>query len=117
MHNEADFKGFRFFSEVIGGEASDLEVDGEADFVLSLCNIGIDGPWPVQALAGMRDRSYRGKRMSVGYYLTDHFGAPAYLVTRGTRCWIFAEDFEPILWPYAVKHLLTLYLLNGTCCI
>ena len=89
-----------------------MGVDGEADFALSLCNIGIDGPWPVEALAGLRDRSYRGKRMSVGYYLTDHFGAPAYLVTRGTRCWIFAEDFEPILWPYAIKHLLTVYSIG-----
>ena len=110
--NEVDFKGFRFFSEVVGGAASDPGLDGEADFTLSLCNIGIDGPWPAQTLAAMRDRSYRGKRMSVGYYLTDHFGAPAYLVSRGNRYWIFAEDFEGILWPYAIKHLLTLYSIE-----
>jgi hypothetical protein len=50
--------------------------------------------------------------MSAGYYLTDHFGAPAYLLTRGNHYWIFAEDFEPILWPYAVKCLLTLYSIE-----
>jgi hypothetical protein len=50
--------------------------------------------------------------MSAGYYLTDHFGAPAYLMTRRRHYWIFAEDFEPILWPYAVKYLLTLYSME-----
>jgi hypothetical protein len=50
--------------------------------------------------------------MAAGYYLTDHFGAPAYLVTRGRHYWIFAEDFEPILWPYAIKYLLTLYSME-----
>ena len=110
--NEPDFKGFRFFSEVCGVGESEADWDDEPDFTLSLCNIGIDVPWPVQTLASIRDRSYRAKRMSVGYYLTDHYGAPAYLITRGTRYWIFAEDFEPILWTYAVKHLLTVYSIE-----
>ena len=110
--NESDFKGFRFFSEYSSPENPDPGGVKEPDFILSLCNLNVDGPWPRQELAAKRDNSYRGKRMSAGYYLTDHFGAPAYLFNRGRHYWIFAEDFEPILWPYAVKYLLTLYSME-----
>lgn len=109
--NDADFTGFRFFSEFFDAAGPDSN-ELEPDFKLSLCNLKLDGPWPLQELALERDKSYRGKRMSVGYYLTDHFGTPAYLMTRGNHFWIFAEDFEPILWPYAVKYLLTLYAME-----
>lgn len=111
--NEPDFQGFRFFSEPSVPRGADTgDPGGEPDFILTLCNLNVDAPWPREALALQRDRTYRGKRMSVGYYLTDHFGAPAYLVTRGKHIQIFAEDFEPILWPYAVKYLLTLYSME-----
>jgi hypothetical protein len=106
--NELDFKGLRFFSESFDPGSQDSS-EAPPDFVLSLCNLNVDGPWPIKELALQRDTHYRAKRMANGYYLTDHFGAPAYLLTRGTHYWIFAEDFESILWPYAVKHLLTLY--------
>jgi hypothetical protein len=111
--NEPDFKGFRFFSKSFDPRSPTSSDDDDAPhFTLSLCNLGVDGPWPLQTLRAVQDKSYRGKRMSAGYYLTDHFGAPAYLVTRGTQYWIFAEDFESILWPYAIKHLLTLYSME-----
>jgi hypothetical protein len=110
--NEPEFKGFRFFPQPLASEVSDAADGDEPDFALSLCNLNIDGPWPLPALESMRDVSYRAKRMSAGYYLTDHFGPPAYLVVRGHHYWIFAVDFEPILWPYAVKHLLTLYAIE-----
>jgi hypothetical protein len=110
--NEPDFKGFRFFSETVHARTPDPYAGGEPHFTLSLCNLTVDGPWPLQSLLAMQDTSYRAKRMSAGYYLTDHFGAPAYLITRGKHYWIFAEDFERILWPYAVKYLLTLYSIE-----
>lgn len=109
--NEADFKGFRFFS-ASSPESPEPRGVKEPDFTLSLCNLKVDGPWPRRELAARRDNSYRGKRMSAGYYLTDHFGAPAYLFNRGRHYWIFAEDFEPVLWPYAIKYLLTLYSME-----
>jgi len=109
--NEPDFKGFRFFSDSF--DVDPLEFgDAGPDFTLSFCNLGLDGPWSRQELARERDQSYRGGRMSAGYYLTDHFGKPAYLMTRGRHTWFFAEDFEPILWPYAIKSLLTLYSIE-----
>ena len=110
--NEPDFQGFRFFSAVSSSQDSDSSLAQGADFTLTLCNLNLDAPWPRQELALKRDNSYRAKRMAAGYYLTDHFGAPAYLVIRGRHYWIFAEDFEPILWPYAVKYLLTLYSIE-----
>jgi hypothetical protein len=110
--NEPNFRGFRFFSEILTSPARSPEGGDGPHFTLSLCNLNVDGPWPLQALLAMRDRNYRAKKMSAGYYLTDHFGAPAALISRGTDYWIFAEDFEPILWPYAVKHLLTLYSMS-----
>ena len=110
--NEPDFKGFRFFTETVQPGAPDPAAGRGPHFTLSLCNLTVDGPWPLQSLLAMQDKNYRAKRMSAGYYLTDHFGAPAYLITRGTHYWIFAEDFERILWPYAIKYLLTLYSME-----
>jgi hypothetical protein len=41
--NEPDFKGFRFFSESF--EPDDVgSGDVEPDFMLSLCNLRVDGP-------------------------------------------------------------------------
>lgn len=110
--NELDFKGFRFFSASAGTPTIESGSKAIPHFTLNLCNLNIDAPWPVERLVSMYDRSYRGRKMAAGYYLTDHFGAPAFLVSRGTRYWIFAEDFEPILWPYAIKHLLTVYAME-----
>jgi hypothetical protein len=110
--NEPDFKGFRFFVEPGAWSARDCESGGTPHFTLNLCNLNFDAPWPLERLSAAHDRSYRGRKMAAGYYLTDHFGTPAYLVGRGTQYWIFAEDFEPILWPYAVKHLLTVYAME-----
>jgi hypothetical protein len=106
--NERDFQGLRFFA---GND--DFESPPYPDFTLSLCNLKVDGPWPMPSIAAATDRSYRGKRMAAGYYLTDHFGPPAFLITRGREYWIFAEDFDPILWPYAVKHLCSVYAIES----
>ena len=104
--NEPDFRGFRFFSQPSG------RTGVGPDFTLSLCKLSRDTPWGLRDLSEIRDKNYRAQRMSAGYYLTDHFGGPAYLVTRGRHYWIFAEDFESILWPYAVKYLLTAYSMD-----
>ncbi len=107
--NESHFAGFRFFANTDAGPANPAD---RPDFTLNLCNLSLDGPWPVDCLCTLQDRSYRGKKMSAGYYLTDHYGAPAYLISRGADYWIYAEDFEAVLWPYAIKHLLTAYSME-----
>ena len=59
--NEADFKGFRFFSAPAG--ELDSGSQGAPHFTLNLRNLNIDAPWPVERLASMHDRSYRGRRL------------------------------------------------------
>lgn len=110
--NDPQFGGFRFFS----GQGTLAEsAAGQAQwphFTVTLCDLKIDAPWPVEDLTRLRDGNYRGGRMANGYYLTDHFGRPAYLLTRGADYWLFAEDFTGILWPYVVKYLLTIYSIQ-----
>lgn len=110
--NEANFPGFRYFPERVAPRDTQPDSEGAPHFTLSLCNLSMDAPWPLHDLAQAQDRNYRAKRFSAGYYITDHFGKPAYLLTRGAHYWIFSYDLEPILWPYAVKLLLTLYSMH-----
>jgi hypothetical protein len=110
--NEPHFSGFRYFPDRVTRVPTSGGRGASPDYSLNLCNITVDGPWPVQTLAELRDGGYRARRFAMGYYLTDHFGAPAYLMTRGREYWIFAEDFEPILWPYLAKALLTFYSME-----
>jgi hypothetical protein len=102
--NEAQFSELRYFPERVR-----LTGDAPVHYNVYCCNLNVDGPWSEQALAELRDRNYRGGRFAGGYYVTDHFGPPAYLVTRGSQIWIFAQRFEPIVWPYVVKFILTMH--------
>lgn len=58
------------------------------------------------------DRTYRGNSFLHGYYATDHFGPPVYLVTRGQRYYVFGERLELVVWPYFVKYFLMLHSLR-----
>jgi hypothetical protein len=105
--NELPFAELRYFPE-----STRLPPQSPVDFTIHCYNLTLDGPWPVQALEEIRDRSYRGTRLAAGYYLTDHFGPPAYLVTRARDLWIFAPRFDQILWPFVVKYLLTVHSID-----
>lgn len=59
------------------------------------------------------DRTYRGKSFTDGYYATDHFGLPVYLVTCGRCFFVFGENLERVVWPYFVKYFLMVHTLNG----
>jgi hypothetical protein len=59
------------------------------------------------------DRTYRGNSLAHGYYVTDHFGAPVHLVTRGRKYYVFGEQLERVVWPYFVKHFLMLHSLGA----
>jgi hypothetical protein len=52
------------------------------------------------------DDTARARGFAAGYYVTDHFGPPVHLVTRGRRCYVVGERLEHVVWPYFVKHLL-----------
>jgi hypothetical protein len=110
--NRSRFDGFRFFSAPADTKAGTPGCDAPPHFTVTLCDLNIDGPWPTERLMTLRDRSYRAGRMATGYYITDHFGRPAWLISRGTEYWLFTEDFTGILWPYLVKYLLTIYSMQ-----
>lgn len=59
-----------------------------------------------------RDRSYRSDSFANGYYATDHFGAPVFLITRERRYYIFGEELERVVWPYFVKWFLMLHCVD-----
>jgi hypothetical protein len=105
--NEQVYRGMRYFPR-----SAQADADAVPHYTVNLCNLNFDGPWSVQTMRQLQDRRYRANRFSMGYYLTDHFGAPAHLVTREAEQWIFGTDFEPILWPYVVKYLLTVYSMQ-----
>jgi hypothetical protein len=110
--NEDCFAPLRYFPQDFSGEESTQAAAHYPDYRLSLCRLDIDGPWPEADLSAARDKTYRAGRFARGYYITDHFGAAAHLLQRGRHYWIFARDFEPIVWPYLAKALLTFYSME-----
>jgi hypothetical protein len=64
---------------------------------------------PAEIYAGRTDRSLRSKRFKTGYYLVHYFGDPAYLITEGHKFYVFGRFLEKTVWPYFVKHILTVF--------
>ncbi|WP_053751824.1 hypothetical protein [Streptomyces sp. MMG1533] len=62
-----------------------------------------------EQLDSLADTTYRGQRFRTGYYLTHHFGKPAWIISRGRHLAIFGRKLEKIVWPYVVKYLLTVW--------
>jgi hypothetical protein len=105
--NDEHFVGMHYFPE--SACAND---DAPAYYTVRFCDLRIDAPWPLQKLSALQNATYRANRFAMGYYITDHFGPPAYLIIQGKDYWIFGTNFESILWPYVVKLLLTLYSME-----
>jgi hypothetical protein len=101
--NVADFKGFDFFTDFAEGAE-----EAPADYELTCVDLDED-PVETDLVARLRDRTFRGDRFANGFYLTHHWGPPAYLVTRGNHIRVFGRQLERTVWPYFVKHLLTIY--------
>ncbi|MFJ9556024.1 FomB family phosphonate monophosphate kinase [Nocardiopsis sp. NPDC101807] len=55
------------------------------------------------------DKTFRGKRFAYGYYLVHYFGEPAHLITVGNVFYVFGRKLEKTVWPYFVKHILTIF--------
>jgi hypothetical protein len=105
--NEDPFAELQYFPEGVR-----LPHGVAVHYTVNCCNLSLDGPWPIPDICRARDTGYRGGRFAAGYYLTDHFGPSAYLMTRGDELWIFAPHFGSILWPFVVKYLLTIYSID-----
>lgn len=95
-------------SPVYGYFARYASADAPADHELVCVDLDVD-PLDEAALAALADDSTRAKRFGTGYYRGPYFGAPAHLVTRGRTTYFFGRRLDRIVWPYAVKHLLTVF--------
>ena len=58
-------------------------------------------------LAAHADRSFRGERFKSGFYVTHHFGAPAFLFTIGHNYFVVGSTLDKLLWSYFTKVFLT----------
>jgi hypothetical protein len=101
LSNVANFEAFSYFSQFRPPAA-------RADYELFCVDLDRDDVEETQ-LAALADSTYRADRLRKGYYLAHHFGPPAYLITRGHRYYLFGRRLERIVWPYFVKHLLTIF--------
>lgn len=59
-------------------------------------------------LAQNRTDSFRAKRFETGFYVTHHFGVPAYLFSYGAEWWVVGTDLSKLLWSYFTKVILTI---------
>ncbi|MDG6103690.1 FomB family phosphonate monophosphate kinase [Dactylosporangium aurantiacum] len=102
--NLEEFDGYAYFPRpAVPGAEPDEElvcVDLDRD------------PVDVAELEALADRTLRAKRFRTGYYLSHVFGAPAYLVTRGRRRFVFGRRLERTVWPYFVKTILTAHAID-----
>ncbi|WP_078958996.1 FomB family phosphonate monophosphate kinase [Streptomyces sp. NRRL S-4] len=101
MSNMQDFPGFSYFADF-------AEPDAAADYEVVCVDLDRD-PYDVSLLEAAADRTFRSKRFRTGFYLVHFFGDPAYLITRGNRFHVFGRRLEKTVWPYFVKHILTMY--------
>jgi hypothetical protein len=106
--NVAPFPALQYFShaarKAFQGETTQFEL-----WCISLEASDLDRDY----LREHVDRTYRSERFLEGYYVTDHFGPPLYIVTRGRRYYVFGAQFEQVVWPYFVKYFLTLHALEN----
>lgn len=101
--NVPEFAGYRYFSRF-----ADVTGDGPGGYRLNCVDIGLS-PVGNADLDRLVDRTFRAKRMRTGFYLSHHFGKPAWIVTRNRTTTIFGQEIEKIVWTYYVKHLLTTF--------
>ncbi|MEU4062669.1 FomB family phosphonate monophosphate kinase [Streptomyces wedmorensis] len=105
--NLADFQGYSYFSKFVepgpGAPAPDYEV---------VC-VDLDAePIDPDLIEPLADRGFRADRFRGGFYLTHHYGPPAYLATRGNRIYVFGRNLDRTIWPYFTKHLLTIHAVD-----
>ncbi len=99
--NLDDFPAYAYFSRFLpDGEAVDYEI-----YCIDVSRDDVD----IALITALTDNTFRAKRFRQGSYLLHYFGDPAYLITRGRRMYVFGRSLERTVWPYFVKHLLTIF--------
>ncbi len=108
VSNMSEFPALRYFSKTARTPYQDEETTFEL-WCVSLEKSSLDQEYILSHI----DRTYRGNSFLDGYYATDHFGSPVYLVTCGQRFFVFGEQLERVVWPYFVKYFLMLHTIQG----
>ncbi len=107
VSNVAGFPALQYFSKTARSSYQKQKTPFEL-WCISLKNNSINR----QYLLAQLDYDYRGNSFLNGYYATDHFGAPLYLITRGQKYFVFGEHLERVVWPYFVKYFLILHAIQ-----
>lgn len=108
VSNVPNFPAQKYFS----AKAQSVYRGEKTDFELWCVSISIGDLEPEKIIPHI-DQTYRGKSFLSGYYVTDHFGSPIYLVTKENRCYVFGEELEHVVWPYFVKYFLMLKTIQN----
>lgn len=103
--NVEGFAGYDYFTRFADTGEVDYQVDCVELDRVELDRVELDE----RQLDLLVDRSFRADRFRSGFYLTYYFGEPAYLISAGNRFVVFGRHLERTVWPYFVKHLLTIF--------
>ncbi|MFI1015813.1 FomB family phosphonate monophosphate kinase [Streptomyces sp. NPDC020965] len=100
--NRENFSAYSYFSSFCANQSL------PADYEVICIDLDRDDV-PESVYAEKVDRTFRSKRFKAGYYLVHYFGEPAHLVTVGQTFYVFGRALEKTVWPYFVKHILTIF--------
>ncbi len=107
VSNISDFVATRYFSKTARRPYQNERTDFEIRCI-SLKNERLE----LQTIRENVDQTYRGISFSDGYYATDHFGNPVYMVSSGKTYFVFGEQLERVVWTYFVKYFLLLHTIE-----
>lgn len=100
--NLEEFSAYSYFAAFAEDEGA------TADYEVVCIDLDRDDV-PAELYADRTDKTFRGKRFKSGYYLVHYFGEPVNLITAGRTFYVFGRALEKTVWPYFVKHILTIF--------
>ncbi|MUL43180.1 FomB family phosphonate monophosphate kinase [Streptomonospora sp. PA3] len=103
--NLEEFPAFNYFADVLPDE-------GAFDYEVICMDVDRD-KFDLEKAADRVDRTFRAKRFAAGYYLVHYFGDPALLITRGRTFYVYGTALERTVWPYFIKHILTMHAADN----
>jgi hypothetical protein len=102
--NSAPFPGSNYVYSRSGSK-SEFE---KCEYRVSLFEQGSFTADQLNWLKNCSDKSFRGDRFRSGFYITHHFGDPAFIFTAGAEVIVIGTTLDKLIWPYFTKVFLTL---------
>jgi hypothetical protein len=84
----------------------------QCDYRVSLFAKGFFDCQELNWLKEYSDKSFRADRFRSGFYITHHFGEPAFIFTAGTSAYVIGATLDKLIWAYFTKVFLTLAAEN-----